>query len=77
MNGSREQGLLPYSVICAAISGNSEAIKATVKHYSRYIAYLSLRETHGKDGRFRWEVNSELYERLKAKLIYAVLEFKI
>ena len=77
MNGSREQGLLPYSVICAAISGDYEAIKTTVCHYSRYIAYLSLRETRGKDGSFRWEVNNELCERLKAKLIHAVLEFKI
>lgn len=78
MNGSSsEQGLLPYSVISAATSGDSEAIRATIRHYSRYIAYLSMSKSRDKNGDFRWEVNNELFERLKSKLIYAVLEFQI
>lgn len=78
MNGNRnEQGLIPYSVIIAAKSGDSEAIRAILSHYSGYIAYLSTCKTYGKDDGFRCKINEELRERLKSKLIYAVLEFKI
>lgn len=78
MNGNcNEQGLLPYSVIAAAKSGDIEAIRAILSHYSGYIACLSKSKTYSSNGGFRWEINEELRERLKAKLIYAVLEFKI
>lgn len=78
MNGNRnEQGLIPYSVIIAAKSGDSEAIRTILSHYNGYIAYLSKCKTRSKDGSFRWESNEELRERLKSKLIYTVLEFKI
>ncbi len=78
MNGNRnEQGLIPYSVIIAVKNGDSEAIRKTISHYNRYIAYLSTFKTYGKDDGFRWEINEELRERLKSKLIYAMLEFKI
>lgn len=77
MNGSSEQGLLPYSVISAAASGDSEAIRTTISHYSRYIAYLSMSKSCDKNGDFCWKVNNELCERLELKLIYAILKFKI
>lgn len=74
---SQELGLLSYSVIIAATSGDSEAIIKAIDHYSKYIAYLSMHKTCSDKRGFHWEINDELCERLKSKLIYAVLDFKI
>ncbi len=35
--------LLPYPVIAAAVGGNPDAIARVIRHYSSYIAALSMR----------------------------------
>ena len=37
--------LLPYPVIAAAVGGNPDAIARVIRHYSSYIAALSMRTT--------------------------------
>lgn len=57
-----ERGLLPYPVIIAATKGDPEAMKIVVHHYESYIATLSMRK---------------LRDRLRSKLMRAVLSFKV
>ncbi len=80
MNGlsgsdSPERGLLPYSVILAATNGNPEAMKLVIQHYAGYIAYLSMRKVKDENGGIYFGVNNDMRERLKAKLMSAVLSF--
>ncbi len=77
MNGlsgsdSPERGLLPYSVILAA---TNEAMKLVIQHYAGYIAYLSMRKVKDENGGIYFGVNNDMRERLKAKLMSAVLSF--
>ena len=38
--------LLPYPVIAAAVGGNPDAIARVIRHYSSYIAALSIFQLH-------------------------------
>ncbi len=80
MNGlsgsdSPERGLLPYSVILAATNGNPEAMELVIQHYAGYIAYLSIRKVRDENGGFYFGVDNDMRERLKTKLMSAVLSF--
>lgn len=69
--------LLPYSVIEAATRGEAEAMERVLKHYEGYIRYLSTRKLRREDGSGHSGVDQDIYDRLKAKLIRAVLDFEV
>lgn len=60
--------LIPFEVIEKAVAGEPEAIGAVLQHYAGFIKYLSM---------YRGHFNSEIEDRLKARLIEAVLKFQI
>lgn len=71
-----ESGLLPYSVIIAANKGDPEAIQIVVSHYESYIAYLSMRKLRDERGNYYYGMDEDIRDRLRSKLIQAVLSFR-
>lgn len=81
MNGTNfnddERGLLPFPVILAATKGDPDAMKVVLQHYQSYISYLSMTKIRDENGNTYWGTDEDLQERLQAKLMQAVLSFKI
>ena len=81
MNGTNfnddERGLLPFPVILAATKGDPDAMKVVLQHYQSYIAHLSMTKIRDESGNTYWGIDEDLRERLQAKLMQAVLTFKI
>ena len=67
--------LIPYPVI-AAVRGDPEAVNQVLDHYSGYIAHLSMQKIRDESGNTYWGIDEDLRERLQAKLMQAVLNFK-
>jgi len=77
MNGQRQKnnGLLPFSVIEAAASGNVDAINYVLNHYEGYIIALSTRRLYDEDGRAYTAVDEEIRRTLETKLIVRIMQF--
>lgn len=69
--------LLPYPVIAAAVNGDPDAINWVVRHYSGYIAALSMRTGYDTQGTPHTQVDEDLRQRLETKLIVAILRFEL
>lgn len=67
--------LLPYPVIAAAVVGDPDAVDRVIRHYSSYIAALSMRTSYDADGFPHYQVDEDLRRRLETKLIIAILRF--
>lgn len=72
-----DAGLLPYLVIVAAIKGDFEAMDYVLQHYESYMVSLSIRKFRDDRGNFYYGVDRDIYDRLRSKLMQAVLKFKI
>lgn len=57
---SKNNRLLPLTIIEAAAGGDVEAINAVLKHYAGYIARLSMRELYDEYGNPHLCVDEEL-----------------
>ena len=80
MNGNTKQderGLLPYPVIIAATNGDPEAMKIVVQQYESYIASLSMRKLRDERGNAYYGIDEDIRDRLRSKLMRAVLSFKV
>ena len=81
MNGANfnddERGLLPFPVILAATKGDPDAMKVVLQHYQSYRSYLSMKKIRDENGNTYWGIDEDLRERLQAKLMQAVLNFKV
>ena len=73
----RERGLLPYSVITKAVQGDPEAMIAVVRHYESYISRLSTRKLRDECGGFYYGIDMDIRDRLRAKLMRAILAFNV
>lgn len=71
-----ERGLLPYPVIIAATMGDPEAMEIVVHHYDSYIASLSMRKLRDERGNSYYGIDEDIRDRLRSKLMRAVLSFK-
>ena len=69
--------LLPFDTIKAATLGDIEAMNAVNRHFSGYIAKLSLRPIRDEDGNERYAVDEDIRRELEAKLAAAVLRFRV
>ena len=69
--------LLPFCVIEDATAGNILAINKVMKHYEGYIAKLATRKMYDEYGNVYYCVDRTLRNRLEAKLLKTILEFKI
>ena len=76
-NKNAESGLLPYPVIIAAIKGDPEAMNIVVQHYESYIASLSMRKLRDDRGNIDWGIDEDIRDRLRSRLMRAVLSFKV
>ncbi|TGY91568.1 helix-turn-helix domain-containing protein [Petralouisia muris] len=76
-NENAESGLLPYPVIIAATKGDPEAMAIVVKRYESYIASLSMRKFRDERGNTYWGIDEDIRDRLRSRLIRAVLSFEV
>jgi hypothetical protein len=67
---------LPFSVVTAAIGGDTGALCAVLKHYERYIIALSTKRLYDEGGNIYLAVDEELRRELETRLITKVLMFK-
>jgi hypothetical protein len=83
MNGTNgntvqdERGLLPYPVIIAATKGDADAMAVVMQHYESYIADLSMRKLRDERGNTYFGIDGDIRDRLRSKLMQAVLSFKV
>ena len=63
----RNKKLIPFEVIQKAVAGEPEAVDAVLRHYTGHIKYLSMYKGH---------INDDTQDRLKAKLVEAILKFR-
>lgn len=83
MNGTNgntlqdERGLLPYPVIIAATKGDPDAMALVIKRYESYIADRSMRKLRDERGNTYFGIDSDIQDRLRSKLMQAVLTFRI
>ncbi|MEY8318964.1 helix-turn-helix domain-containing protein [Oscillospiraceae bacterium 50-58] len=54
-------------IIEKAVAGEPEAVDAVLQHYTAHIKYLSMYKGH---------INDDTQDRLKAKLVEAILKFR-
>lgn len=74
---TEEKWLLPFCIIEDATTGNVMAINTVMKHYEGYIAKLATRNMYDEYGNVHYCVDKTLRDRLEAKLLKTILEFKI
>ena len=72
-----ERGLLSYPVIIAATKGDPEAMKIVVQQYESYIATLSMRKLRDERGNIYYGIDEDISDRLRSRLMRAVLSFKV
>ena len=74
-NENAERGLLPYPVIIAATKGDPEAM--AIEHYESYITSLSMRKLYDERGNVYWGIDEDVRDRLRSRLMRAVLSFEV
>ena len=74
---SGRTGLLPYTVIAAAVRGEPDAVNTVIRHYSGYVAALSTRTSYDAHGCPHSQVDEDLRRRLETKLIVSILSFDL
>ena len=72
-----ERGLLPYPVIIAATKGELQTMNIVCQHYAGYIAHPSMRKLRDERGNTYYGIDEDIRDRLRSKLMQAVLIFKI
>lgn len=72
-----ERGLLPYPVIVAATKGDPDAMKIVLNRYEGDMVALSVRKMRDERGNTYYGVDQDIYDRLRARLIRVVLDFKV
>lgn len=72
-----ERGLLPYPIIVAASQGDPEAMMIAVQSYESYINSLSMKKLYDERGNTYYGIDTDIRDRLRTKLMQAILAFKI
>lgn len=63
----KNKKLIPFEVIQKAVAGEPEAVDTVLRHYTAHIKYLSM---------YKGYINDDIQDRLKAKLVEAILKFR-
>ena len=63
----RNKKLIPFDITQKAVAGEPEAVDTVLRHYTVHIKYLSMYKGH---------INDDTQDRLKAKLVEAILKFR-
>ena len=72
-----EIALVPYPVIVAASKGDPDAMKIVLNRYEGDMVALSVRKMRDERGNTYYGVDQDIYDRLRARLIRVVLDFKV
>ncbi len=72
-----ERGLLPYPVIIAATKGDPDAMAIVMRRYESEIADLSMRKLRDERGNVYYGIDGDIRDRIRSKLMRAVLSFKM
>ena len=72
-----ERGLLPYPVIIAATKGDPQAMSIVVQQYESYKASLSMRKLRDERGNTYYGIDEDIRDRLRSRLMRAVLSFEV
>ena len=72
-----ENALVPYPVILAASKGDPDAMKIVLSHYEGDMLTLSVRKMRDERGNTYYGTDQDIYDRLRSRLIRAVLDFKV
>ena len=72
-----ERGLLPFPVIIAATKGDPDVMKIVLSHYEGDMLTLSVRKMRDERGNTYYGTDQDIYDRLRSRLIRAVLDFKV
>ena len=72
-----QYNLLPFETIKEATKGDVDAVEEVLKHCDGYIDNLSRRKMYDEYGNVHYCVDKTLRDRLEAKLLKTILEFKI
>lgn len=72
-----ERGLLPFPVIIAATKGDPDAMKIVLSHYEGDMLTLFVRKMRDERGNTYYGTDQDIYDRLRSRLIRAVLDFKV
>ena len=72
-----ERGLLPFPVIIAATKGDPDAMKIVLSHYEGDMLTLSVRKMRDERSNTYYGTDQDIYDRLRSRLIRAVLDFKV
>ena len=75
--GQDERGLLPYPVIIAATKGDTDAMAVVMRRYEGEIADLSMRKLRDERGNTYYGIDEDIRDRLRSRLMRAVLSFRI
>jgi hypothetical protein len=70
-----ERGLLPYPVIIAATKGDPDAMAIVMRRYENNISDLSMRKLRDERGNTYFGTDGDIRDRLRSKLMRAVLSF--
>lgn len=60
-----------------AVAKGGEAMKMVVQHYEGYISYLSTRTLKDERGNTYYGIDEDIRDRLRSKLMRAVLDFEV
>jgi len=71
-----ERGLLPFPVIIAATKGDPDAMKIVLQNYDAQIAALSVRKYRDERGNTYFGIDEDIRDRLRSRLMRAVLDFQ-
>ena len=63
----RNNKLISFETVEKAVAGEPEAVNTVLKHYTVRIKYLSI---------YNGNFNADIQDRLKSKLIEAILKFR-
>ena len=72
-----ERGLMPYPVIIAVTKGDPDAMAAVMRRYDGEIADLSMRKLRDERGNTYFGIDEDIRDRLRSRLMRAVLSFRI
>jgi len=73
----KDNDLLSYDIIAAAVSGDEDAIYEVIEHYEGYTYSLSISKSIDRHGSVTFRINDELRQKLRIHLIITILSFEI
>ena len=69
--------MVTYTVIIAATGGDPEAMNSVVQDDESCIGSWSMRKLRDERGNTYWGIDEDIRDRLRSRLMRAVLSFKV